>query len=118
MCARTKVPSNYRDLALLVVKYQNDFYNALNLEAEELLTTLEHVDAFRRPDRFEDFLLSCEAGSKKVPSQQIAKFRAAYKIAVQVPVQPLLEQGLTGADINRALHQQRKILIASNYGGQ
>jgi len=111
LCARVKVPSTYRDLALLVNKYQHDFHNALKLSAEELLIVLEHADAFRRPKRFADFLLACEANFTEIPSQQIEKFRKAYKIAAQVSVKPILNRGLAGEMINKELHQQRKVAI-------
>lgn len=113
LCERTKIPSIYKELAILASKYQNNFHNALNLSAEQLLTTLENTDAFRRPERFADFLLACEANSAEIPSPQIEKLRQTYKIAAQVAIRPILDQGLTGEDINKELHQQRKIVIES-----
>lgn len=105
-----KVPREYRDLALLVSKYQPKVHDSLNLTAEELLTTLEHVDAFRRPDRFADFLVACEACGASSP--QCARFCVAYEIAMQIPIQPILDQGLQGEAINKELHQQRERAIA------
>jgi tRNA nucleotidyltransferase (CCA-adding enzyme) len=111
LCARIRVPSEYKDLALLVIKYQNNFHNALNLTADELLTTLEQVDAFRRPERFSDFLLACEANSKNIPSPAIQKFQKAHKVAMDIPIQPLLDKGLKGEEINKELHRLREIAI-------
>ena len=114
LCSRIRAPSEYKDLALLVIKYQKNFYNALNLTADELLTTLEQTDAFRRPKRFSDFLLACEANSKNIPSQQIQKLQTAHKIAMEISIQPLLEKGLTGEKINKELHRLRVIAIEKN----
>jgi tRNA nucleotidyltransferase (CCA-adding enzyme) len=107
LCERIKAPSIYKDLAILTSKYQTNFHNALNLSAEELLMTLENTDAFRRPERFADFLLACEANSSKIPSLQIGKLRQTYEIATQVAIQPILDQGLTGENINKELHIRR-----------
>lgn len=111
LCMRVKVPGNYRDLALLVNKYQHDFHNSLKLNSEELLTMLEHVDAFRRPKRFADFLLACEANSIKIPSRQFEKLSKAHKLAAQVSVKVILDRGFTGEMINKELHRQRRMVI-------
>jgi tRNA nucleotidyltransferase (CCA-adding enzyme) len=111
LCTRVKAPSADRDLALLVNKYQHDFHNALKLNSEKLLTLLEHADAFRRPKRFADFLLACEANSIKIPSQQFEKLGKAQKLAAQVSVKLILNRGFTGEMINKELHQQRKMAI-------
>ncbi len=115
LCMRVKIPGTYRDLALLVNKYQHDFHSALKLNSEELLILLEHVDAFRRPKRFTDFLLACEAGSTKIPSQQFEKLSKAHKLAAQVSVKLILDRGFTGERINKELHRQRKVAIERYY---
>lgn len=62
--ARLRVPKSYRDLALLVTQYHGDCHRILTATPETLLHFLSHLDAFRRPARFTDFLLACEADSR------------------------------------------------------
>src|SRR5258708_36192477 len=50
-------------MAILVSKYLSRYQDAKNLTAEDLLNLLQATDAFRRPARFNDFLLSCAACS-------------------------------------------------------
>lgn len=111
LCSRVKAPAEYIDLALLVTKYQHNFHNALSLTAEELLVTLEQTDAFRRPGRFADFLLACEANSKKPPSPEMQRFQNAHKLAKEIPIRPLLDRGLKGEKINKELHRLRRMAI-------
>jgi tRNA nucleotidyltransferase (CCA-adding enzyme) len=59
LCARLKVPSDCRDLALLAVRYHGDIHRAVELRPSTVLDLFEHADAFRRPERFEQLLAAC-----------------------------------------------------------
>ena len=50
-----------RDLAILVAEYHTHCHRAFDLRPSTILRVLESTDAFRRPERFEQFLLTCEA---------------------------------------------------------
>ncbi len=65
LCDRYRVPTDYRELALLVSKYLPHYQNAKQLTADDLLNLLLAADALRRPSRFNDFLLSCAACSQQ-----------------------------------------------------
>lgn len=90
LCERIAVPNNYRDLALLVCKYHTHCHRALELKPSTLLKTLEALDAFRRPERFEEFLLCCEAdargrtGFEDRDYSQTSHLRTALQLASQV----------------------------------
>ena len=64
LAERLRVPRACRDLALLVAEFHTHCHRALELRAKTLLKVLERTDAFRRPDRFEQFLLTCEADAR------------------------------------------------------
>ena len=64
MAARLPVPNNCRDLALLVAEFHTHCHRALELRPGTILKVLEKTDAFRRPRRFERFLLACEADAR------------------------------------------------------
>ncbi|MEX1034221.1 MAG: HD domain-containing protein, partial [Cellvibrionaceae bacterium] len=64
LCRRLAVPNEHRDLALMVSKYHTHCHRVKELKTTTLLRTLEALDAFRRPERFDEFLLCCEADAR------------------------------------------------------
>lgn len=90
LCERLAVPNAHRDLALMVSKYHTHCHRAHELRPNTILKTLEAMDAFRRPDRFEEFLLCCEAdargraGLEDRKYDQADYFRAALTLASSV----------------------------------
>ncbi len=113
LCERLRVPGKCRELALLVTRYHLYFHRAAELRCTTMLDLLQKLDAFRRPQRFEQFLVTCEADSRgrfgyedrKPPQLDI--FRAAYEAAAAVSPSELVTQGLKGAAIAKALRQRR-----------
>ncbi len=61
---RLPVPKAWRELATLVAEFHTHCHRALDLRPETLLKVLERADALRRPERFEEFLLACEADAR------------------------------------------------------
>lgn len=113
LAKRYKIPRDYQDLALLVAEFHTHCHKALELTPHTLLSTLERLDAFRRPQRFKQFLLACEAdargrtGLEQLNYPQPGFFQKIYEIAAAVDIKPLLVRGLTGKTLGDALHQQR-----------
>ncbi|MFI4890576.1 MAG: multifunctional CCA addition/repair protein [Steroidobacterales bacterium] len=64
MAARLRMPTEYRDLAIIVARYHGIVHRAFELRAQTVLEFLEKADAFRRPERFAQALLACEADSR------------------------------------------------------
>ncbi len=114
LCQRLRVPNEYRDLAILVARYHGRCHRATELAASTLLETLEALDAFRRPERFEQFLLACEAdargrpGFENNPYRQADRFRLAFSAARSVDAGAVvLEAGVTGAAVGDRIRQER-----------
>lgn len=113
LCNRLAVPNSCRELALLVSEYHTHCHRAFELKATTLLNLLERLDVFRRPERFELFLLVCEAdargrtGLEDRAYPQVDFLRAAQHAVISVEIKPLLEQGLTGAELGQALRNLR-----------
>ena len=61
---RLPVPNACRDLGLLVSEFHTHVHRAFELRPKTVLKVLERTDAFRRPDRCERFLLTCEADAR------------------------------------------------------
>ena len=64
LCARLRVPNHLRELAVMTARYHTHVHRAFELRADTVLKTLESCDALRRPERFADFLLACEADTR------------------------------------------------------
>ncbi len=118
--ARLRIPRDYRNLAILVAEYHTHCHRALELRPGTLLNTLQALDAFRKTERFEQFLMACEAdahgriGFETSPYPQADYLRMIYHCIKPVPVQPLLQKGLTGSTLGLAIrHQRLKAMIAA-----
>jgi len=61
VCERLRIPADCRDLALLVARDHGNVHRAEALRPATVLEMLERTDAFRRPERFAEFLLACAA---------------------------------------------------------
>jgi tRNA nucleotidyltransferase (CCA-adding enzyme) len=61
---RLKVPNEYAQLAAVVCEYHTLLHRVTELSPATLLLLLESADAIRRPERFEKFILACEADAR------------------------------------------------------
>ena len=64
LCARLPVPKNYQALAEAVARYHGLVHKVSSLRPNTLHKIIVAVDGIRRPERFEDFLISCEADAR------------------------------------------------------
>ena len=63
-CTRLPVPKNYRALAEAVARHHGLAHKAASLRPNTLHKIIVAVDGIRRPERFEDFLIACEADAR------------------------------------------------------
>ncbi len=61
LCDRLKAPRRFRELARVVARYHGLARTVAELRPKTVLDLLQGLDAFRRPDRFEQALLAFEA---------------------------------------------------------
>jgi len=110
---RLKVPRDCQELALLVGQYHTHGHRALELKPSTLLDLLQSFDVYRRPQRFEEFVVSCEMdargrlGFEQREYPQADYLRGAAGVARAVQVQPLVAQGFTGKALGDALNRER-----------
>jgi tRNA nucleotidyltransferase (CCA-adding enzyme) len=113
LCKRLRIPKSYCDLAVHVAHYHNQAHRAQELRPSTLLKLLNSVDAFRRPLRFEQFLLACEAdargrtGLENRLYPQASWLRSVFHAAAAVKAQILAAMGLQGEAIAQELQQRR-----------
>jgi tRNA nucleotidyltransferase (CCA-adding enzyme) len=76
LCERIRVPTDCRDLAIAVTREHGIVHRALELRPSTLIELLERVDAFRRPERFNEFLQACESDFRGRPGYSDKAFPA------------------------------------------
>jgi tRNA nucleotidyltransferase (CCA-adding enzyme) len=87
LCDRLRVPTDCRDLALLVAQYHGTVHRADELTAATMVKLIERCDAIRRPERFGPFLQACEAdyrgrlGNEERPYSQAMLWQEALAAA-------------------------------------
>jgi tRNA nucleotidyltransferase (CCA-adding enzyme) len=59
LCVRLRVPTECRDLALIMARYHGNVHRAEDLKPSTIVTLLEKTDALRRPGRFQQLLDTC-----------------------------------------------------------
>jgi len=112
LCQRLRVPRDYRELALLVSRHKKSYQQLLSLSAAEVHTFLKTSDALRRPERFEKCLTALQVFVDATTARNnAALLHQALQAMQAVAVQPLLDQGLSGAALAVALDQQRLAAI-------
>jgi tRNA nucleotidyltransferase (CCA-adding enzyme) len=113
LSARLKVPNLYRELAILAARHHTLVHRAAELKPATVLTLLEDCDAFRRPERFAELLLACEAdargraGREGEPYRQADYLRAALAAAAAVALSEEERKGLSGSKIGEEMRRRR-----------
>ena len=96
ICQRFKVPNKYRDFAIIVAKYHLYYHRAAELRAATLLRLMQNVDAFRRRERWDLFILACEADSRGREGfqdnqpEQSEILRQSFETAIAVDIKALV----------------------------
>jgi len=117
MAERLRIPNDFRDLGVLAARYHGLCHRALELRPGTVLQLLERLDAFRRPGRFREFLVACEAdmrgrkGFEAVAYPQAELLQAALDAACAVD--PPLGEGLSGEEIGLQIRDRRLQAIAA-----
>jgi tRNA nucleotidyltransferase (CCA-adding enzyme) len=112
LAARLRLPTEHRELAVLVARHHARAHRVAEQRPGTVLELLELTDAFRRPERFERFLLACEADARgrgpelrARPYSQAVWLRKALAAANSVRLDPGLlarEKGPVIAERMRA----------------
>lgn len=118
LCDRIKASNECRELALIASEFHSHVHKAFELKPTTVLKVLNRCDAWRKPERFADFMDVCRAdargrtGFEDTPYQQADYFWQAYQSASQIDVQQIIAAGYQGAAIKQQLDKQRIDAIA------
>ncbi|MBE9562848.1 MAG: multifunctional CCA addition/repair protein, partial [Proteobacteria bacterium] len=110
LCKRYRIPSQYRELAILMARYHKICQNITELSPQILHDSLQGLDAFRRSQRFEQFLVACEVYHDKYANE----FYQLFKLTNQIEVATVIADGFQGKEISEEL-RKRRIDIVTKY---
>jgi tRNA nucleotidyltransferase (CCA-adding enzyme) len=114
LCARLPVPNRFRELAVLVARHHGVVHKAAELKPQTVLKLITETDGIRQPDRFEEFLLACEADARgrkglrdrPYPSSEI--LHTALRAARAVDAATVrAARNVEGAELGKAMHDAR-----------
>ncbi|PIR09930.1 MAG: multifunctional CCA addition/repair protein [Gallionellaceae bacterium CG11_big_fil_rev_8_21_14_0_20_60_62] len=97
LCARLRVPSESRDLALLVAKQHGNIHRAKELRADTIVKLFDACDLWRKPERFELILQTCESDAHGRTGHE----NDAYPQTEYLMNCARAAQGVNGGDIAR-----------------
>ena len=113
LCQRLRVPKDIHSLALRVAEYHTHIHLLFEMKPATILKVIEALDAFRKPDQFEQYLLAGEAdfrgrpGYEHSPMPEIKAFKHCFTAAQTITAKPFVEEGLQRSAIAQAIHKQR-----------
>ncbi|MAZ89410.1 MAG: multifunctional CCA addition/repair protein [Cellvibrionaceae bacterium] len=112
-CRRLAVPKQHRELALAVARDHTNCHRAFELKASTVLQLLQRLDAFRRPEKLDQFLLCCQAdargrtGFEETDYPQAAYLKSAYLKCMDIQAKDVTAEGVKGKAIGERLAQKR-----------
>ena len=113
LCNRLRAPNPVKRLSRLVAQYHTHSHRAFELKPATVMRLLEALDAIRRPDTLDLFLLTCEAdargrtGFEDRDYPQTDYLRDCLTAARNVEAKPLVELGFKGETLGIELRKRR-----------
>ena len=113
MARRLPIPNTFRDLGLLVAEYHGHCHRVFELKPVTILRILQKSDAFRRPQRFEKFIVACESdarGRKGLEDQEYPQanyLRNALQVVAGISARDFSRDALSGIEIGKAIDKAR-----------
>lgn len=114
---RLKAPSHVKEFAKLVAEFHTHCHKMAELRPETVIKLFNKLDVWRKPKRFFDYLLVCEADSKgrlgfetrDYPQAELAK--RYYQVANAVDVQQVIAGGFEKQAIRIELDRRRILAL-------
>lgn len=113
LCKKLKSPKDAQELALISSEFHTHVHRAMELKPETILKVFDRIDAWRKPERFEQFLLVSIADSRgrtgfeNCEYPQADYMREALSVALSVTAKDMIAQGLAGPAIREGLQRAR-----------
>ncbi len=110
LCDRLGAPRAWRDLAVAVTREHLNVHRAFGLKPSTVIRLLTAVDAWRRPERFGQFLAACRADARGRAGNEAADYpQADYLEAVREAAAAVRVEtgGRSGPEIGAAIEEAR-----------
>ena len=110
LCERLGAPRAWRDLAVAVTREHLNVHRAFELKPSTVIRLLTAVDAWRRPERFRQFLAACRADARGRAGNEAAEYpQARYLEAVReaAAAARVDTEGRSGPEIGAAIEKAR-----------
>lgn len=113
VCKRMRIPNDYRDLAERTARFHLHYHRALELKSSTVVKILEQLDAFRKPERFEKFLLASEADARGRPGYENIElpqgnyFRQALTATKDIDINELRKLGFENMALANKIKETR-----------
>lgn len=113
LCKRLRVPNYLQELGELTCEYHTHAHKALELRPETVVKLFNTFDVWRKPQRFEEFLLVClsdtrgRTGFENKEYPQIDYLKTLYQAALAVDVQQVIADGFEKQGIRDELTHRR-----------
>lgn len=101
LCERIKIPKDCRDLALLVARYHGDVHRAAELKPSTMASMLQMVDAYRKPQRFEEFLHACACDFHGRPGYAARPYPQAERLQKALVAAKSVDAGAIAAELSQ-----------------
>lgn len=111
MCSRLHIPNEYRYLAVLVARFHLQIHKIMELKANTIVSLLEQMDAFRKPESFQNLLTACQADAQGrgfvVAYPQAQKWSYILSECAKITAKEFIAQGYEGKAIKEQMHNSR-----------
>ncbi len=113
LCERYRIPNHYCRLGQNTSAWHLQAHQAMSLKPRTLVRLFERLDAFRRPDDLERFILACQAdaqgrkGFSQTPYPQGDFLRLTFQAANQVSAAVIVAEGKQGQAVGDELKARR-----------
>ena len=110
LCAKLRAPAACRDLALLAARHANAIADAASLDTDELMSLLDGVDAWRRPERVTALMQAALAGI--AGGDHVQRFlRGAHEAVLAVNAGAIARTCTTADEIKAAVAEARRAAL-------
>lgn len=119
MNERLGPPNACRILASLTAEHYLSVHTLFEQSSKDILTVLDKVDAWRKPERFQQFLVlcrvdyCCRSTDSSKQYEQVSMLEQIYERCAKIAASPFVEKGMKGIEIKNAINEQRLDIIQS-----
>jgi tRNA nucleotidyltransferase (CCA-adding enzyme) len=117
LCKQLKCPKEFSDLSRLVIANLDAYIRVSQLPPPKSLGILKSVDAYRKPERFDDFLLASEAAARGLPQHadkphpQREYLQSIYHATVVITAKHMTRLRLEGKAMAEEIDKHRAAAI-------